>query len=122
MVRFLLFSIVIISTFGLGSWAYKINYESRAASQRVKGLENAILSANQEIKILKAEWATLNNPERLRKLVEYYFLELRLSPINPDDFISFSQIQWNKDNERIYSRRAGKDMPHKSWSSYTKRL
>ena len=45
MVKFLLFAIVTISTFGLGSWAYKINYESRAASQRVKSLEKAILSA-----------------------------------------------------------------------------
>jgi len=41
---------------------------------------------------LNAEWAHLNSPERLRKLVEYYFLELRLNPINPDDFISFSEI------------------------------
>ena len=110
MVRFLLFSIAIISTFGLGSWAYKINYESRAASQRVKGLESAILSATQEIKILKAEWATLNNPERLRKLVEYYFLELRLSPINPDDFISFSQIQWDKDNEKAPTALVGESL------------
>jgi len=101
MVRFLLFSIVIICTFGLGLWAYKINYESRAASQRVKGLENATLSANKEIKILKAEWAYLNNPERLRKLVEYYFLELRLTPIDPDDFISFSEIQWDRDIGKV---------------------
>ena len=97
MVRVLLFSIVVISTFGLGSWAYKINYESRAASQRVKGLEKSILSAKKESKILKAEWAHLNNPDRLRKLVEYYFLELRLTPINPDDFISFYEIYWDKD-------------------------
>ena len=70
MVRFLLFAIALISTFGFGSWAYKINYESRAASQRVKGLEKSILSAKKESKILKAEWAHLNNPDRLRKLVE----------------------------------------------------
>jgi len=100
MVRFVLFSIVIVSTFSLGLWAYKINYESRAASERVKGLENSILGAEKEFKILKAEWAHLNNPVRLRKLVEYYFLELRLNPINPDDFISFSDLQWNKDVEK----------------------
>ena len=110
MVRFLLFSSVIICTFGLGLWAYKINYESRAASQRVKGLEKAILSANKEIKILKAEWAYLNNPDRLRKLVEYYFLELRLTPIDPDDFISFSEIQWDKDIEKAPSAFAGKSL------------
>ena len=100
MVRFLFFAIVTISTFGLGSWAYKINYESRAASQRVKSLEKAILSAKKERKILEAEWAHLNNPDRLRKLVEYYFRELRLTPINPDNFISFSEIHLNKDIEK----------------------
>ena len=100
MVRLLLFSIVIVCTFSLGLWAYKINYESRAAVQRVKDLEKSILSASKQIKILKAEWAYLNNPERLRKLVEYYFLELRLTPIDPDDFISFSEIQWDKDIEK----------------------
>ncbi|MDC3090307.1 cell division protein FtsL [Paracoccaceae bacterium] len=108
MIRLFLFSIVMISTFSLGSWAYKINYESRAASQRVKGLEKSILSAKKELKILKAEWAHLNNPDRLRKLVEYYFLELRLTPINPDDFISFSEIHWDKDIEKTPANSLGK--------------
>ena len=92
MLRFLLFATLIVSTFSLGLWAYKINYESRAANQRVKNLEESILSLNKEVKILNAEWAHLNRPERLRKLVEYFFLELRLNPINPDDFIVFSEI------------------------------
>ena len=92
MLRFLLFAILTVSTFSLGLWAYKINYESRAANQRVKDLEESILSLNKELKILNAEWAHLNSPERLRKLVEYYFLELKLNPINPDDFIAFSEI------------------------------
>ena len=84
----------------MGSWAYKINYESRAASLRVISLEKAIQSSKKESKILNAEWAHLNNPDRLRKLVEYYFRELRLTPINPDNFISFSEIELNKDIEK----------------------
>ena len=81
-----------VSTFALGLWAYKINYESRAAHQRVKELEKSILYANKGVKILNAEWAHLNSPIRLRKLVQYYFSELKLTPINPDDFISLSEI------------------------------
>ena len=108
MVRFLLFSIVIISTFGLVLWAYKINYDSRAAAQRVKELEKSILSANKQFKILNAEWAHLNSPERLRKLVEYYFLELRLNPINPDDFISFSEIYRGQTGEKVPTALADK--------------
>ena len=106
--RFLLFSIVVTTTFSLGLWAYKTNYESRAASQRVKDLEKSIVSANKVAKILNAEWAHLNNPDRLRKLVEYYFLELRLTPINPDDFISFSEIYWDKEIEKTPAASLGK--------------
>ena len=96
MLKFLLFGTLIASTFVLGLWAYKLNYDSRAANQRVKELEKSILSANKQLKILNAEWAHLNRPDRLRKLAEYYFFELRLTPINPDDFISLSEINWGQ--------------------------
>ena len=99
MLRFLLIGTLIGSTFALGLWAYKINYDSRAAYQRVKELEKSILSANKHFKILNAEWAHLNRPDRLRKLAEYYFFELRLTPINPDDFISFSNVHRGQASE-----------------------
>ena len=99
MLRFLLFGTIIVSTFALGLWTYKINYDSRAAAQRVKELENSILSANKQFKILNAEWAHLNRPDRIRKLAEYYFFELRLTPINPDDFISFSDVYLGESSE-----------------------
>ena len=108
--RFLLFSIVVTTTFSLGLWAYKTNYESRAASQRVKDLEKSIVSANKVAKILNAEWAHLNSPDRLRKLVEYYFLELRLTPIDPDDFISSSEIFWDKDIEKMPAALVGDEL------------
>ncbi len=108
MLRFLLFTTLTVSTFALGLWAYKINYDSRAADERVKELEKSILSASKEIKILNAEWAHLNSPERLRKLLEYYFLELRLNPINPDDFISFSEVYWRESSKKVPAKLVGK--------------
>ena len=108
MLRFLLFGTLIGSTFAMGLWAYKINYDSRAADQRVKMLEKSILLANKQLKILNAEWAHLNRPDRLRKLAEYYFFELRLTPINPDDFISFSDIYWGQSSENEPTGLVGK--------------
>ena len=110
MLRLLLFTTLIVSTFTLGLWAYKINYESRAANQRVKELQKSILSANKEVKILNAEWAHLNNPDRLRKLVEYYFFELRLNPITPDDFISFSEIYLGESGAKVQTKLADKKL------------
>ena len=108
MLRFLLFATLVVSTFILGLWAYKINYDSRAADYRVKELNKAIMSAKKEVKILNAEWAHLNSPNRLRKLVEYYFSELRLTPINPDDFISFSEISMGQSSESVPTEFADK--------------
>ena len=90
--RLFFLGLLLISTFGLGLWAYKINYETRSAHQRVQILKKSIESSKKEIKILNAEWSHLNTPLRLRKLAEYYFQELRLTPINPNDFISYSKI------------------------------
>ena len=50
-----------------------------------------------QIKILNAEWEFLNRPERLRKLVEYYFDELRLIPISPQNFTSYDRINVGDD-------------------------
>ena len=108
MLRFLLIGTLIGSTFALGLWAYKINYDSRAADERVKELKKSILSTRKEIKILNAEWAHLNSPERLRKLLEYYFLELRLTPIDPDDFISFSEVYRSESSKNIPATFVGK--------------
>ena len=108
MLRFLLIGTLIGSTFALGFWAYKINYDSRAADQRVKELEKSILSANKQFKILNAEWAHLNRPDRLRKLAEYYFFELGLTPINPDDFISFSDVYWGQSSQNVPTAFVGK--------------
>ncbi len=110
MLRFFLFTILIVSTFSLGLWAYKINYESRAANQRVKELEKSIVSANKEVKILNAEWAHLNSPDRLRKLVEYYFFELRLNPISPNDFISFSEIDLDQFGQKVPTALTGRKL------------
>ena len=108
MLRLLIFTILIGSTFALGLWAYRINYDSRAAEERVKQLEKSILSAHKQVKILNAEWAYLNHPDRLRKLAEYYFFDLRLTPINPDDLISFSEVYLGQSSENFPTSLVGK--------------
>ena len=92
MIKRLGFILSLIFTLGLGLWAYKTNYESRAAQLRVVSINKQIDYQRNQIKTLNAEWEFLNRPERLRKLVEYYFDELRLIPISPQNFISYDKI------------------------------
>ena len=86
----LIFSLIF--TLGLGLWAYKTNYASRSALLRVESINEQIALERYQVKILNAEWEFLNRPERLRKLVEYYFDELRLIPISPQNFTSYDRI------------------------------
>ena len=91
----LIFSLIF--TLGLGLWAYKTNYASRSALLRVESIKKQIDHERYQIKILNAEWEFLNRPERLRKLVEYYFDELRLIPISPQNFTSYDRINFGDD-------------------------
>ena len=86
----LIFSLIF--TLGLGLWAYKTNYASRSALLRVESINKQIAHERYQLKTLNAEWEFLNRPERLRKLVEYYFDELRLIPISPQNFTSYDRI------------------------------
>ena len=101
----LIFSLIF--TLGLGLWAYKINYASRAALLRVESINKQINYQEYEIKTLNAEWEFLNRPERLRKLVQYYFDELRLIPISPQDLISYDRIT-NVNDLSIKATKIGK--------------
>ena len=95
----LIFSLIF--TLGLGLWAYKTNYSSRAALLRVESIHKQIEYEQYQIKTLNAEWEFLNRPARLSKLVEYYFDELRLIPISPQNFISYDRVTNVND---IYTR------------------
>ena len=92
MIKRLVLILSLIFTLGLGLWAYKTNYASRAALLRVESINEQIDHERHQIKTLNAEWEFLNRPERLRKLVEYYFDELRLIPISPENFISYDRM------------------------------
>tara|TARA_B100001057_G_scaffold333801_1_gene334352 strand:- start:584 stop:907 length:324 start_codon:yes stop_codon:yes gene_type:complete len=84
--------------FLLASWSYKINYETRENIKTVKKLELEIKDHTEHYEILKAEWAYLNRPERLEKLVERYFFYLRLMPISSRNYIDISSLEFETDS------------------------
>ena len=59
----------------------------------------------QNIHILNAEWSTLNNPARLRKLVKNH---IALKPIQPEQIINYSALPFNyesSDSQRDIARK-----------------
>lgn len=67
-------------------WAYDVKYKAQAALARVETLRGEIAREKEKISVLRAEWAYLNRPERLRLLTERYFDELKLMPIHAEHF------------------------------------
>ena len=62
------------------------------------------LDANN-INILNAEWSTLNNPARLRKLAKNH---IALKPVKPEQIINYSALPFNyetNDSQRDTARK-----------------
>lgn len=81
-------------------WAYKENYSTQASLRRVSDLQQQIAAERETISVLKAEWAYLNRPERLRDLVDLNYNELGLLPLMPNHFaevelVAYPQVQFD---------------------------
>ncbi|MFQ5622473.1 MAG: cell division protein FtsL [Paracoccaceae bacterium] len=78
----------------VATWAYRVNYATQGAIQRVDSLRAQIAKERQAIAVLQAEWAYLNRPDRLRTLAEAHFEELQLMPLHPDHFGTTAMVDF----------------------------
>jgi hypothetical protein len=92
--RVLLGLLIGAAVLGLGVWAYQENYRTRAALAEMRDLQGEIGRLQEERVVLRAEWAYLNRPERLRALAELNFERLRLLPMSPAHFGRLDQIAY----------------------------
>ncbi|MEJ6708151.1 MAG: cell division protein FtsL [Amylibacter sp.] len=75
-------------------WAYKENYRTQASLRRVSDLQQQIAAGRESISVLKAEWAYLNRPDRLRELVDLNYDALGLLPLMPDHFAEVELVAY----------------------------
>ena len=71
---------------GLAVWAYQQNYATQDALRRIDALNQDISIQRERLAVLRAEWAYLNRPERLRDLAEMNFDRLKLLPLSHKSF------------------------------------
>lgn len=81
---------------GLAFWAYRENYRTQAALSDMSNIQREIAGLRDELGILKAEWAYLNRPERLRELVGLNFEKLQLVPVETGQLIDLGNIDYPK--------------------------
>jgi len=92
--KMLLYIVTACAVIGLAFWAYHENYKTQGALGEVASLQRDIQTARARLGVLKAEWAYLNRPNRLRDLAELNFERLGLLPLRPDQFGRIDQISY----------------------------
>lgn len=74
------------------SWAYRVNYATQEAMNRVADLRDEIAREKEALGVLDAEWAYLNRPDRLRTLVNANAKDLGLVELTPEQFTDVALI------------------------------
>ena len=92
--RTLLYILSFAGLIGLGFWAYQENYRTKQIVNETERLQADLASARARLAVLRAEWAYLNRPDRLRELAELNFDPLALLPISPDQFGRTDQVDY----------------------------
>ncbi|MGI1661081.1 cell division protein FtsL [Palleronia sp. KMU-117] len=92
--RSVFFIAVALCVVGLASWAYQENYRTQDSLREVERLNAEIASLRETLGVLRAEWAYLNRPDRLRDLSDLNFDRLGLLPLSPDQFGQVDQITY----------------------------
>lgn len=84
--RNLLFVLTAFAVMGLAFWAYKENYRTQGELAETRNLQAEIADLRESLGVLRAEWAYLNRPDRLRELADINFGRLALLPLEPGQF------------------------------------
>jgi hypothetical protein len=73
-------------------WAYRVNYAAQEALGRVEALRAEIAHEREALAILRADWAWLNAPDRLARLVALKADTLALGPMTAESFAELAEL------------------------------
>jgi hypothetical protein len=103
--------LAMLGVIGLGYWAYHQTILTQQAERRVEQLQRQIGAERERLSILRAEWAYLNRPDRLRELVDINFDRLGLVPLAPEQFGRAVQIPYPPPPEAVLDNASSAQSP-----------
>ncbi|KIN73094.1 cell division protein FtsL [Sulfitobacter guttiformis] len=92
--RSVIYVLTALGVIGLAFWAYRENYATQAVLNQTDRLHSQIRDTHARLAVLRAEWAYLNRPDRIRELAEMNFERLQLLPLHPDQFGQVDEVQY----------------------------
>jgi cell division protein FtsL len=92
--RTVLYILTTLAVIGLAFWAYRENYATQESLSETDKLRSEIRSAHARLAVLRAEWAYLNRPDRLRDLADINFDRLGLLPFRSDQFGRVDEVAY----------------------------
>jgi len=95
--RSIFYVVTTLIVMGMAFWAYRQNYETQDSMREADHVRSEIAQLRETLGVLRAEWAYLNRPDRLRELADLNFDRLGLLPLSPDQFGSAEQIAYPPD-------------------------
>ncbi|MCR8826373.1 cell division protein FtsL [Pseudosulfitobacter koreensis] len=96
-----LYILTVLSVIGLAFWAYRENYATQQSLAETEKLHRNIQRAHARLAVLRAEWAYLNRPDRLRDLADINYDSLGLLPLAPEQFGIIDQVAYPMPPELI---------------------
>lgn len=92
--RTLTFLGCILVVMGLAFWAYRENYRTQEAIAEMTQMQVEIAQLRENLGMLRGEWSYLNNPARLRELVDLNFDRLQLVPLEAGQTVDLGNIDY----------------------------
>lgn len=92
--RSILYLVIAMIVMSLAFWAYRENYRTQDALNQMERVQRDIAGLREQLVVLRAEWAYLNRPARLRELVALNAGKLNLKPINSGQFVDSAKITY----------------------------
>lgn len=71
---------------------YDMKYEAEIAAENINKKQAEIAQAHEDISLLKAEWALLTRPARMRDLLDRHHDILNLTPMSSDHIGTLADI------------------------------